>query len=1072
MDQSGKSPAVRMLEEARAHFNAGRFPDAEKLCRQILASDPNEPAALHLLGKLAHRAARPDISAQLIGQSIQIDPNNALAHADLGEALMNLNRPEQAIPALRHAVELKTNFPEAYTNLGIALALRGELDASIAAFGNAIAQRPSLPEAHDGLGMSLRISGQPEQAVAAHRKAIKLRASFASAHANLALALIEIGQTDEAIASLRQAIQIAPHYRDAHTSLVYHLHFQTPYDAEAIYREHLAWNKSFAQPLAQLRKPHHNDRNPDRPLRVGYVSPDFRTHSVAYFIETLLAGHNRDQVEVFCYADLHKRDEVTTRLQSYVANWREISGRNDDEVERMIRNDKIDILVDLAGHTGGNRLLLFARKPAPIQVSYLGYIDTTGSDAIDYRMTDVIADPPDQAGQFYSERLLWLAKTFACYQPPANAPAVGPLPAETNRSITFASFAGPHKINPPLLETWASVLARVPDSRLMIVAAGLRYPTVQESIHRIFDQRGIARDRLTLLDQQSFGEYLALHNRVDVVLDSFPVTGHTVTCHALWMGVPVVTLAGSTYCQRLSASVLTNLGLQELIAQSPEQYIEIAAKLTMDLPGLAKLRSGLRQKMSDSVVTDAKSFVLDVEDAYRMIWREWCETAPAAVQTSFAASATNTQALIDAIIKLASASRFDEAIAGCRDLLAATPDHPQAHFMLGTLLIVKGQTDSAITELNQAIALRPDFPEAHNNLGNALLSQGKIDQAIVHFKKYQALQPASAEAHRNLGGALVLRGDFDAAFTALDQALALNPNDVEAHIQLASAFKGIGDIEQAIARYDRALAIQPNHLLAASNRLFALNFRHDFSGEQILEEHRRWNDRFARPLLRQNRPHRNDASPERQLRIGYVSPDFQDHVLGINLLPLFAHHDHSQFQVTCYSNSPRTDAVTERFRSYADEWRNIVGHRDADVAELIERDQIDILVDLTLHSRDNRLLVFARKPAPVQFTFAGYPGTTGLEAIDYRLTDPYLDPLGSNDGFYSEQSIRLPHSFWCYQPMSDQPWVNALPALSSGKITLGCLCSFAKVNSAMLGCWGRILKAMPNSKLLMMAPCG
>jgi protein O-GlcNAc transferase len=615
---------MESFETARQHFLAGRFAQAEGVCRQILAAQPQHPLALHLLGQLAQRAGRPDLAVQLIAQSIQFQPRDADARQDLANAMMASGRIEEAITAYREAIDARKDFAEAYANLGVALGMRNQFEESIEAFGRAVALRSDFPEAHDGLGIVLRASGQAEAAVVSHRRAIELRPEYAAAHFNLGLALEKLGLIDEAVTEFRRALQIEPRFRDADTSLIYALHFQVGCDPEAIHREHVSWNRSYAQSLARLIQPHANSADPERRLRVGYVSADFRQHAVSFFIESLLAGHDPRRVEVFCYADMVKPDATTDRLRKMVPNWRDITGRGDREVGQLIRHDQIDILVDLAGHTGGNRLLVFATRPAPVQVTYLGYIDTTGLEAIDYRMTDGYADPLGMTERFYSEQLLRLPQTFACYTPPADAPPVGSLPALDNGYATFGSFSIVPKINQSLLECWCAVLMRVPRSRLIMVADGLRSPSVQRSIVALFGRAGVERARLTLLDQENFDDYLATHHRVDIMLDTFPVNGHTVTCHGLWMGAPAVCMAGRTYCQRLGFSVMSNLGLSELVAQTPGEYVNIAVKLAGDLPRLAELRGSMRQRMENSPLMNAAAFARNVEAAYRDIWRSWC----------------------------------------------------------------------------------------------------------------------------------------------------------------------------------------------------------------------------------------------------------------------------------------------------------------------------------------------------------------------------------------------------------------------------------------------------------------
>ena len=316
------------------------------------------------------------------------------------------------------------------------------------------------------------------------------------------------------------------------------------------------------------------------------------------------------------------------------------------------------------------------------------------------------------------------------------------------------------------------------------------------------------------------------------------------------------------------------------------------------------------------------------------------------------------------------------------------------------------------------------------------------------------------------------QGRLDEAIAAYHRAIALRPDYAEAHNNLGNALKDQGRLDEALACFRRAVELKPDFSAAASNLVYSLHYHPDHDAQAILAEHRRWEAQFAAPLARLILPHTNEPSPDRRLKIGYVSPDFRDHVVGHNLLPLFREHDHRQFEIVCYADVIRPDALTRRFQDHADVWRDVLGRTDDQVAQLVREDRIDILVDLTLHTAYNRLLVFARKPAPVQVSFAGYPGTTGLSAIEYRLTDPYLDPPGLDDPDSAEELIRLPDSFWCYDPLTDEPAVNSLPAQASGFVTFGCLNNFVKVNALVLALWARVLRAVDGSRLLLLAPEG
>ncbi|MGD1276069.1 MAG: tetratricopeptide repeat protein [Tepidisphaeraceae bacterium] len=420
---------------------------------------------------------------------------------------------------------------------------------------------------------------------------------------------------------------------------------------------------------------------------------------------------------------------------------------------------------------------------------------------------------------------------------------------------------------------------------------------------------------------------------------------------------------------------------------------------------------------------------------------------------------------------LESCGRHDEAIASYRKAIALRPDFVQAYSNMSNALRSTGRYDEAIAAARQALAIRPDHAPAYNNLGHALQTKGLWDQALAAYRQALALRPDLSVVHSNLANMLCLRGQFDQAIDACLKALALRPHFPEAYLTLGNAMKDTARLDDALAAYDRALSLEPDHLAAAMNRLFALHFHPDYDAKAILREHQKWNQRFAQPLAAAIQPHANDRNPDRRLKIGYVSPDFCNHCQSFFTTPLLSHHHHEQFEVFCYASVERPDQLTQRLRGYADVWRDCLGQSDADVAQMIRQDQIDILVDLTMHMANGRPLVFARKPAPVQVAWLAYPGTTGMTAMDYRLTDPYLDPPDA-DAHYVEKSIRLPDTFWCYDPLTDQPPVNALPALSVGHVTFGCLNNFCKVNAGTLELWSQVLSAVPGSRLILLCPQG
>ena len=435
------------------------------------------------------------------------------------------------------------------------------------------------------------------------------------------MAYKEQGRLHEAIDCSRRVLEMMPDLVKAHSNILFTLQYLPDSDARAIYEEGCHWNRQFAEPLAEFIKPHANERSPGRRLRIGYLSPDFRDHCQAFFTLPLLAAHDRGNFEIFCYADVPCPDEATVRLRLHADSWRDIVGRGDEEIADLVRQDQIDILVDLTMHMSNNHALVFARKPAPVQVCWLAYPGTTGQSAIDYRLTDVYLDPPGLNDRYYAEESIRLPDTFWCYDPQSREPAVNPLPAIEKGYLTFGCLNNFCKVNPAVLTLWAQVMKIVERSRILILAP--------EGDHRqdalaVLARDGIEPERVDFIGMQPRQQYLKLYNGIDVGLDTLPYNGHTTSLDSFWMGVPVLTLVGQTVVGRAGLSQLSNLGLPELIAETPEQFVNIAAALAGDLPRLSWLRATLRERMLSSPLMDAPRFARNIEAAYRGIWRRWC----------------------------------------------------------------------------------------------------------------------------------------------------------------------------------------------------------------------------------------------------------------------------------------------------------------------------------------------------------------------------------------------------------------------------------------------------------------
>jgi len=548
-------------------------------------------------------------------------PEMSLAQAhDLAIQFQREGRLQESESICHQILQHHPNHPEVLNTLAILAQQQGNLPEAIDLYQRAIALRPELPELHFNLGNVHKDLGDFQLAIDAYRKALSIRPDFRPALNNLANALKETGQLAEAKDLYRQTLAIHPDPRIA-SSLAYLMYFDPQASPADIAAEHKRWNDTYAQPLLPANVVHPNNRDPNRRLKIGYVSPDFRNHPVARFLLPLLANHHHDQFEIFCYSDVRRPDSMTTRLQSLVDQWRDTTRHSDEILAQLIRQDQIDILIDLTMHMEGNRLLAFARKSAPVQATYLAYAGTTGMPAIDYRFSDRFLDPPGNDESIYAERTLRL-DSYWCYQPQPEAPDVAPLPALANGYITLGCLNNFSKINPPVLQAWRSIITQLPNSRLILAA---HHGAHRTQVLQYFAEAGIAPEHVEFSGVLPIADYLAQYNRIDIALDPFPYPGGTTSLDAIYMGVPVITLPAQTAVSRAGVTILRHLDLPELIATNTDHYIEIATQMATDLPRLAALRQQLRPRLMNSPLTDAPSLTASIETAFRDIWRKWCE---------------------------------------------------------------------------------------------------------------------------------------------------------------------------------------------------------------------------------------------------------------------------------------------------------------------------------------------------------------------------------------------------------------------------------------------------------------
>ena len=652
-----KADRANRLAEASRYRQTGNLKAAKAVYADMLRKDGDNAEVLHLLGCLSEEMGSADQAIKLVTKAVKADPTVPAYCYNLGNMLLRQGQLAEAIRYYREAIALKPDYAVAHNNLGRALSQAGDREGAKASFQNAIAHAPRYADPLNSLSLERKAQGDLEGAVAACKAAIDIKPDFAEAHcnlggaylmmqrvveatnayamavrlqptramyhANLGGALLRLGRQREAVLAFEEALRLDP--RDALTRsnrILASSYVST--NAQALWQQVQAWGVLHGQALQSQGPRFTNVPDPERRLRIGLVSADFRNHAAAYWIEPLLAGLHQGPCEVVCYSNNGAVDSVTERLKAYADTWVTCSAMGDAELAQRIAADGIDVLVDLSSHTEGHRLLVFARQAAPVQVSWFGFPVSTGLQIMQYRLTDAVMDPPGQSDAFYTEQLVRLPRFYAAFRPDPACGPVGPGPVVRNGFVTFASFNTLAKITPEVLQWWASILTRITDARLLVQAAGLEHAELAAALHAAFHTHGVEPHRLSLRGWTGMDDYLRLGQEADIALDPFPFNGGVTTCHALWMGLPVITLAGETAASRVGASILGGMGLQECIANDAQSYVDKAVSLAQNAESLAALRASLRTRMETAGLLDGRGLAAEAESAFRTMWRTWC----------------------------------------------------------------------------------------------------------------------------------------------------------------------------------------------------------------------------------------------------------------------------------------------------------------------------------------------------------------------------------------------------------------------------------------------------------------
>lgn len=1100
---------------ARADFalNTGDLPTAVGGYGDALLLDPNNARwriglSLALIGQARHSEAKAHLN-----RAILTDPANANAYYLLGQVAQRQEDAPAAMALYTEAIELNPNFEAAFNDLAALHSAAGDGEAAEAVLSQGVSVCIQSALLNFELGVLYANKNQFAKAAACYRRALSINPRFGEAHRNLGIALQSQGQVAEAITHFDHALLAEPGLLAAHSNLLWVLSFHADRNLE----QYLPEARRYGAKALAVAKPYTGwltaatgpKGTGERRLRVGLVSGDLWFHPVGIFLEGVLGRLDRGKLELVAYSMNQRDDELTDRIKGYFSAWNPIVGVSDEEAARKIHADGVDILIDLAGHSGRNRLSLFAWKPAPVQVSWLGYLASTGVPGMDYVLADPVAAPEHIHNQF-TEEIWCLPETFYCFTPPPEHPklAVVPLPALRNGHITFGSFQRINKLGDGSLALWARILHTLPGARLRVRNAEMDHPDSRDALLARLAKLGIPAERVTLAGRvQHRDDLLAAYADVDIVLDTIAYPGATTTCEALWMGVPTVTLAGGTMLARVGASLLNCAGLADWVAVSEDDYVALAVRHAASVEALVHLRATLRQKMLGTVLFDPMQFALQLEDALMRMWqRRWSAPAQILGTASPALGASTAQleqakrwyengkkaqeennlpAAVDCFNHaLAANPRFEAALrdmsralfeSGQRDQakkmiaqgLALYPQSADFHYYLGNVYAAEKQYQPAIDSWQEALRYAPDYTQVHFNIGHTLIAARCSEQALPSLDRALALDPQHVDAHNNRGNALLALKRFDEALESYQNALRLHPDNAGTVYNIGCVQMELGKLSDAVANFRRALAIEPDYLQAHNSLLWALSFSSEDPATEYVQEARAYGKRVAaRAMPYSSWTFNPEVNLPRPLKVGIVSGDLRAHPVGYFVAGVLAKLNPAKVKIAAYLMNPYDDELTASIKAACSEWTSIAELGDEEAARIIHEDGVEILVDLAGHTNHNRLPLFAWKPAPVQVSWLGYLASTGVPGIDYVLADSVAAPAAMQQQF-TEEIWHLPETFNCFAPPIEFTALEVAPSpvQRNGYVTFGSFQRANKLTDATLRMWARILHAMPECRL-------
>jgi len=1078
---------VRNLESAYkemwAIFRQGEKP------RQIEVTESEDAESLHHLALSEHQKGSNDEALRLLIRARDIQPENFSYHFSLGYVLQSVGRSDEAVASYRKVIELKPDYAAAYYNMGNALLDQQKPDEAIVCYQKATEIKPDYMQAVNNMGNAYKRQGGWEEAVLCYQKSLEMNPNQADTWYNMGNTFHEQGRADEAISCYHKSLELNPSHDLALNSLVYlrqclcdwqHLGHLTD-KLDELTRKSLnsgttpgekpfenigrhtdlslnfavaeAWARAIANSVSQWKShlSFNHKKSSKKKITLAYLSNDFYDHPIAHLASGLFGLHNRNEFEVLCYA--YGPDDGSfyrKRIQETCDKFADIRNLTYIDSAKRIYEDGADILIDLTGYTAGNRLGICALRPAPIQITYLGFAGTSGADFFDYIITDRIVTPQDHAA-YYSEKFVYMPNAYMINDNTLPVSEKVLSKAEfglPEQAFVFCSFNNTYKIEPLMFDVWMRMLQKIQGSVLWLSE---RNQTVEKHLKQEAENRGVNPERIVFAKRlPSKSEHLARHKLADLVLDTRIFNGHTTTADALWAGLPVITLQGSHFASRVSASLLTAIGLPELITHNLDEYEKLAIRLASHPEQLQAIRQKLAQNRLTEPLFDTSRFVRDLESAYKEMWMMFLsgekprQIEVKEIRNASAMQAETAEDYYKTGVAFKHQGNLNQALSCFQKALELKPDFPEVYVYIGNILQAQGSTDKAMTAYEKAVELKPDFAIAHNNMGNIFKNQRKREEAISCYRKALEADPNLAAACNNLV--------FDLQLSCLWQELAAVNSRLDQFTKsaLADGKKPDEDPFVNLTRHaDPALNFAVAKAWSHETAAYVSYLRDIYKPERFSFDERR-------------------KSEKTKIRVGYLSNTFYNHPGTHLILGLFGLHSRDEFEVFCYSYGKQEKGYYRTLiEKDCDHFADTSKLNALDAAALIYKDEIDILVDLRGYTEGNTLLVPALRPAPIQVVYLGFPGTTGADFFDYILTDRIVTPPEHAD-YYSEKFVYLPH---CYQindhrqPIAEKEWKRADFGLPEHAFVF---CSFTrgyKIEPVMFDVWMKILRQVPGSVL-------